>query len=158
MRFASLEKATLSQFEIGAGFVPGGGPMARLPRLVGRGRALEILLSGDDIPADLAERYGYINRALPDTELDAFVDTLAQRIATFDKQAIADIKALVNNASLPLDSEIGAEWSGFLTSVQRPAAQQRIKMLLDYGLQKDPAVETDLAKYTGEVSKQIDKR
>jgi enoyl-CoA hydratase/carnithine racemase len=158
MRFASLEKATLSQFEIGAGFVPGGGPMARLPRLVGRGRALEILLSGNDIPADLAERYGYINRALPDTELDAFVDTLAQRIATFDKQAIADIKALVNNASLPLDSEIGAEWSGFLTSVQRPAAQQRIKMLLDYGLQKDPAVETDLAKYTGEVSKQIDKR
>jgi enoyl-CoA hydratase/carnithine racemase len=158
MRFASLENATLSQFEIGAGFVPGGGPMARLPRLVGRGRALEILLSGNDIPADLAERYGYINRALPDTELDTFVDTLARRIATFDKQSIADIKALVNNASLPPDSEIGAEWSGFLTSVQRPAAQQRIKMLLEYGLQKDPAVETDLARYTGEVSKQIDKR
>jgi enoyl-CoA hydratase/carnithine racemase len=157
MRFASLEKAVLSQFEVGAGFVPGGGPMARLPRLVGRGRALEILLSGNDISADLAERYGYVNRAVPDAELDHFVDALARRISAFDKQTIAEIKTLVNNASLPTDGELAAEWSGFLASVQRPAAQQRIKMLLEIGLQRDPSVETNLAKYTGEVSNQVGK-
>ena len=158
MRFASREKAVLSQFEVGAGFVPGGGPMARLPRLVGRGRALEILLSGSDIPADLAERYGYVNRAVPDAELEHFVDALARRISAFDKQSIAEIKTLVNNVSLPSNSELAAEWSGFLASVQRPAAQKRIKMLLETGLQSDPDVESNLARYTGEVSNQVDKQ
>jgi enoyl-CoA hydratase/carnithine racemase len=155
MRFASREKGLLSQFEIGAGFVPGGGPMARLPRLVGRGRALEILLSGNDIPAEVAERYGYVNRALPDAELDGFVDRLARRIATFDKEAIGDIKALVNKASLPPNDDLAAEWSGFLTSVQRPAAQRRIKRLLDAGLQKDPGVEINLDRYTGQVGSEV---
>src|SRR6202041_2048885 len=89
MRFASREKAILSQWEVGAGIVPGGGPMARLPRLMGRGRALEVLLGADDIPGDLAERYGYVNCALPDAELDAFVEALATRMASFDKRAIA---------------------------------------------------------------------
>jgi len=152
MRFASREKAVLSQFEIGAGFTPGGGPMARLPRLMGRGRALEILLSGNDINGDLAERYGYVNRALPDAELDAFVDGLARRIASFDKQSIADIKTLVNNATLPPNDALAAEWSGFITSVQRPAAQKTIKKLMDIGLQRSRDVETNLARYTGEVN------
>jgi enoyl-CoA hydratase/carnithine racemase len=152
MRFASREKAILSQFEIGAGFVPGGGPMARLPRLVGRGRALEILLSGNDINADIAERYGYINRALPDAELDKFVDTLARRISTFDKQSLGEIKQMVNVASLPSDKEVGAEWGAFLQSVQRPAAQHNIKKLLEWGLQKNPEVEIHLDKYTGKAN------
>src|SRR6202034_4336471 len=77
MRFASREKAILSQFEVGAGLVPGGGPMARLSRLMGRGRALEVILSADDVPGDLAELYGYVNRSLPDADLDGFVDALA---------------------------------------------------------------------------------
>src|SRR5260370_42403546 len=81
MRFASLEKAILSQWEVGAGLVPGGGPMARLPRLMGRGRALEVLLSADDIHGDLAERYGYVNRSFPDAELDGFVAALAMLFA-----------------------------------------------------------------------------
>src|SRR5271156_5046403 len=106
MRFASREKAVLSQWEVGAALVPGGGPMARLPRLMGRGRALEVLLGADDIRGDVAELYGYINRALPDGELDGFVDALAERIASFDKHAIADTKRLVNIASLPSDTEI----------------------------------------------------
>src|SRR5215469_1053342 len=109
MRFASREKAILSQFEVGAGLVAGGGPMARLPRLIGRGRALEVLLSADDIRGDLAELYGYVNRALPDAELDEFVDALAVRIASFDKQAIAETKHLVDIASLPSDAEIARE-------------------------------------------------
>src|SRR6202171_6820170 len=106
MRFASREKAILSQWEVGAGLVPGGGPMARLPRLIGRGRALEVLLGADDIRGDLAELYGYVNRAFPDTELDAFVDALAMRIASFNKQAIAETKDFANLASLPPDAEI----------------------------------------------------
>ena len=103
MRFASREKAILSQWEVGAGLVPGGGPMARLPRLMGRGRALEVLLGADDIHGDLAERYGYVNRSLPDAELDGFVEALAMRIASFDKEAIAETKRLVDVASLPPD-------------------------------------------------------
>src|SRR5262245_64984149 len=133
MRFASREHAILSQWEVGAGLVPGGGPMARLPRLIGRGRALEILLGADDIGGDLAERYGYVNRSLADAELDGFVDALARRIASFDKQAIADTKHLVDVASLPSDAEIAPEWDAFLASVQRPAAQARLQALMERG-------------------------
>jgi enoyl-CoA hydratase/carnithine racemase len=88
--FASREKAVLSQWEVGVGLVAGGGPMARLPRRVGRNRALEILLTADDIRADAAERMGYVNRSVPDADLDEHVDTLALRIASFDKWAIAN--------------------------------------------------------------------
>src|SRR5260370_19336167 len=133
MRFASSEKAILSQCEVGAGLVPGGGPMALLPRLIGRGRALVVLLGADDVRGDLAERYGYVNRSLPDSELDAFVDALARRIASFDKGAIADTKRLVALASLPSDAEIALEWDAFLTSVSRPASQLRISALMELG-------------------------
>jgi enoyl-CoA hydratase/carnithine racemase len=149
MRFASREKAVLSQWEIGAALVPGGGPMARLPRLVGRGRALEILLTGNDIDGRTAERYGYVNRALPDEELDAFVDHMARRIATFDRQSIAAIKQLVDASSLPSTEQLAAEWDGFIASVKRPAAQQRISQLMEAGLQTNADVETRLAHYTG---------
>jgi enoyl-CoA hydratase/carnithine racemase len=153
MRFASLERAILSQFEVGAGFVPGGGPMARLPRLIGRGRALEVLLGADDIPGDLAERYGYVNRALPDAELDAFVEALAMRIASFDKQAIVETKNFVNIASLPPDAEIAPEWDACFASVQRPAAQRRINALLERGLHKPGDVENRLGYYVGQIGR-----
>ncbi|MBD9443724.1 enoyl-CoA hydratase/isomerase family protein [Pseudomonas sp. PDM04] len=149
MRFASREKAILSQWEIGAALVPGGGPMARLPRLMGRGRALEVLLTGNDIDGELAERYGYVNRAFPDAELDAFVDTIARRIARFDKQSISEIKRLVDASSLPPNEAIAAEWDGFIGSVKRPAAQQRIKQLMELGLQEKADVEIRLAHHTG---------
>jgi enoyl-CoA hydratase/carnithine racemase len=92
MSFASREKAIISQWEVGVGMVAGGGPMARLPELIGRNRALEVLLSSEDIRADQAAAYGYINRAMPDADLDAFVEALATRIAKFDKWAIANTK------------------------------------------------------------------
>jgi enoyl-CoA hydratase/carnithine racemase len=149
MRFASREKALLSQWEVGAALVPGGGPMARLPRLIGRGRALEVLLSAHDINGDLAERYGYVNRSLPDAQLDAFVDALAQRIASFDKDAIAETKRLVNIASLPPDSEIAPEWEAFINSLGRPAAQERIKKLMVQGFHQPGDVETHLGDYLG---------
>jgi enoyl-CoA hydratase/carnithine racemase len=151
MRFASLERAILSQFEVGAGFAPGGGPMARLPRLIGRGRALEVLLGADDIPGDLAERYGYVNRALPDAELDSFVEALATRIASFDKQAIAETKNFVNIASLPPDAEIAPEWDACIASIQRPAAQRRINALLERGLHKPGDVENRLGYHVGQL-------
>jgi enoyl-CoA hydratase/carnithine racemase len=132
MCFASREKAVLSQWEVGVGLVAGGGPMARLPRLMGRGRALEVLLSSNDIGGELAEAYGYVNRSLPDAELDGFVDALSNRIASFDKWAIANTKRLVN-ASLPPDVEIAAGWDACMASIGRPAAQKRLNALFANG-------------------------
>src|SRR5712672_950150 len=151
MRFASREQALLSQWEVGAGLVPGGGPMARLPRLIGRGRALEVLLGADDIRGDLAELYGYVNRAFPDAELDAFVDALAMRIASFDKQAIAETKQFANAASLPPDAEIAPEWDASIASIQRPAGQMRIKKLLERGFHKPGDVENRLGYHVGQL-------
>lgn len=149
IRFASREKAVLSQWEVGAGLVPGGGPMARLPRLMGRGRALEVLLGAEDIDGDLARLYGYVNRSLRDRELDDFVDAFAKRIASFDKQAIAETKHLVDVASLPPDAEIAPEWDAFLSSVQRPASQAKIKKLMELGFHRPGDVENRLGHYVG---------
>jgi enoyl-CoA hydratase/carnithine racemase len=153
MRFASREKAILSHFEVGAGVVPGGGPMARLPRLMGRGRALEVLLGADDIPGDLAERYGYVNRSFPDADLDAFVESLATRIASFDKRAISETKRFADVASLPPDFEIAPEWDVCLASIMRPAAQERIKKLLDQGFHKTGDVENRLGYHVGQLGR-----
>jgi enoyl-CoA hydratase/carnithine racemase len=151
MRFASREKAILSQWEVGAGLVPGGGPMARLPRLIGRGRALEVLLGADDISGDLAERYGYVNRSFPDSQLDGFVDALAMRIASFDKQAITETKRLVNVASLPADAEIAPEWDAFIAALGRPASQKRIKALMARGFHRAGDVENRLGFHVGQL-------
>jgi enoyl-CoA hydratase/carnithine racemase len=151
MSFASREKALLSQWEVGVGLVAGGGPMARLPRQMGRQRALEVLLSSNDIGGDLAEAYGYVNRSLPDAELDEFVDALARRIASFDKWAIANTKRLVNAASLPPDVEIAAGWDTCMASIPRPAAQGRIKALFEQGFHKPGDAEDRLGFYVGQL-------
>jgi enoyl-CoA hydratase/carnithine racemase len=147
MSFASREKAILSQWEVGVGMVAGGGPMARLPRLMGRGRALEVLLGSDDIGGDLAQTYGYVNRSLPDAELDGFVDALANRIASFDKWAIANTKRLVNAASLPSDVEIAAGWDACMASVVRPQTQDRLKAFFELGFHKPGDAEDRLGSY-----------
>jgi enoyl-CoA hydratase/carnithine racemase len=152
MTFVSREKAVLSQWEVGIGLVAGGGPMARLPRLIGRGRALEVLLSSEDIGGELAEAYGYVNRALPDAELDGFVDALATRIAGFDKWAIANTKRLVN-ASLPPDVEIAAGWDACMASVGRPATQARIKAFFELGFHKPGEAEDRLGAYLGRLGR-----
>lgn len=151
MSFASREKAVLSQWEVGVGLVAGGGPMARMPRQMGRQRALEILLSSDDIGGDLAEAYGYVNRSLPDTELDAFVDALAARIASFDKWAIANTKRLVNAAGLPPDVEIAAGWDTCMASIGRPPAQRRIKALFERGFHQPGDAEDRLGTYLAQL-------
>jgi len=149
LRFASRERAILSQWEVGAALVPGGGPMARLPRLMGRGRALEVLLGANDIDGELAQLYGYVNRSLPDDQLDSFVHSLATRIASFDKQAIAETKRLVDVNSLPPDSEIVPEWDAFLASMGRPAAKARLSALFDQGFHRPGDVENRLGFYVG---------
>jgi enoyl-CoA hydratase/carnithine racemase len=151
MGFASREKAILSQWEVGVGMVAGGGTMARLPQLIGRNRALEVLLTSEDVTGDQAEAYGYVNRTLPDAELDAYVDALATRIAGFDKWAIANTKRLVNT-SLPPDVELGAGWDACMASLGRPATQERIKALLARGFHERGDVETRLAHYIGQLA------
>ena len=151
MSFASREKTIISQWEVGVGMVAGGGPMARLPHLIGRNRALEVLLSSEDLSGDQAAAYGYINRALPDADLDQFVEALATRIAGFDKWAIAHTKRLVNT-SLPPDVELGAGWNACVLSLGRPAAQNGIKALTARGFQKPGDVENRLGYYLGQLT------
>jgi enoyl-CoA hydratase/carnithine racemase len=141
MRFASRENTLLGQPEVGVGVHPGGGGTERLPHLVGRGRALEIILGANDFDGDTAERYGYVNRALPDAELDGFVDTLARRIASFDRRAIAAAKSLVNQVSLPSADQLLDALNSFQTALTWTETQQRIEALLKRGLQQDSSFE-----------------
>jgi enoyl-CoA hydratase/carnithine racemase len=141
MRFASRENTRLGQPEVGVGVNPGGGGTERLPLLVGRGRALEIVLGANDFDADTAERYGYVNRALPDAELDGFVDALARRIASFDRRPIAAAKNLINQVSLPSADRLLDGLNSFLTALTWPETQQRIQALLKRGLQQDSDFE-----------------
>ena len=127
--------------------------MARLPRLMGRGRALEVLPGADDIPGDLAELYGYVNRSFPDADLDAFVESLATRIATFDKRAISETKRFADVASLPPDFEIAPEWDVCLASIARPAAQTRIKALMERGFHRPGDVEERLGYHVGQLGR-----
>jgi enoyl-CoA hydratase/carnithine racemase len=141
MRFASRENTRLGQPEVGVGVHPGGGGTERLPHLVGRGRALEIILGANDFDGDTAERYGYVNRALPDSELDAFVDVLANRIASFDRRAIAAAKSLVNQVSLPSTDRLLDAITSFETALTWPETQQRVQAVLKRGLQQDADYE-----------------
>jgi enoyl-CoA hydratase/carnithine racemase len=152
MAFASRERTKLSQWEVGVGMVAGGGPMARLPQLIGRNRALEVLLSSEDISGEQAEAYGYVNRALPDAELDAYVDALATRISRFDKWAIGQTKRLVNT-SLPPDVELAAGWDACIASLGRAAAQAGIEALTDKGFQRPGDVEDRLGSHLGEIAR-----
>jgi enoyl-CoA hydratase/carnithine racemase len=152
MRFCSIEKTILGHFEVGAGIVPGGAPMARLPRLIGRGRAMEVFMGADDMPGEVAERYGYVNRALPDVELDTFVDALAKRIASFNKRTLIETKRFVDLASLPSDQEAGAEMIVCYASQAWPDTQRRIKLLLDRGLHKAGDVENRLGFHVGQLA------
>src|ERR1700736_4253888 len=152
MSFASREKTTISQWEVGVGMVAGGGPMARLPGLIGRNRAMEVLLGSEDIRADQAEAYGYVNRTLPDAELDEYMEALAARISKCDKWAIANAKRLVNT-SLPPDVECGAGWDACIASLGRPAAQNGIKALMALGFHKPGDAENRLGYYLSQIAR-----
>lgn len=136
MRFASTEKALLAQIEIGCGAFPGGGGIERLPKLIGRARALEVILSGQDYNADIAERYGWVNRSVPDAELDGFVENLASRIASFDAKPLAQAKTIVNERIvLPVVEELASTERKFFEALGYPETQARIQSLFERGLQ-----------------------
>jgi enoyl-CoA hydratase/carnithine racemase len=122
LRFASLEHTAIDQPEVAGRFVPGGGAISRLPALVGRGRALELILGSVMIDGATAERYGVINRAVPDAELDAYVDELAGRLAGFDRRTLADAKALVDRSTLPAQAELVEAYEAFFASAARRAS------------------------------------
>ena len=146
MRFASRENVVLGQFEVATGVVPGGGPMARLSRLVGRGRALEILLVADDLDGPRAEQYGYVNRLIADDELDAEVAAIATRLARFDHDAVVRTKAYVDQVTLPADSEFPPALADFFEMLGRPEQRERSERLEALGLN----VDSDLERRLGE--------
>ena len=146
LRFASRENTVLGQFEVGIGVIPGGGPMARLSRLVGRGRALEILLVADDLEGPRAEQYGYVNRLIADDELDDEVDAIASRLARFDHDAIARTKSYVDQVTLPANSELGPPLDDFRELFGRPAQQAQWARLQTLGLNTDSELERSLGR------------
>jgi enoyl-CoA hydratase/carnithine racemase len=146
LRFASRENTLLGQFEVAIGVVPGGAPMARLARLAGRGRALEILLGADDLDGPRAELYGYVNRVVADDELDAEIAGIAARIARFDREAITRTKAHVDRVTLPAEAELTSAIADFRELFARPAQQAQWARLQGLGLNTDSELERSLGR------------
>ncbi|WP_327312433.1 enoyl-CoA hydratase/isomerase family protein [Streptomyces sp. NBC_01235] len=150
LRYASREHAVFGQPEVGGGILPGGGGTERLPRLIGRDRALEAILSSNDYDADTAERYGWVTRTVADAELDGFVDGVATRLASFDKAALAAAKAQVNRATLPPDADLRAAYTQFLSSLTWPGPQAFLPRFEKLLAEKGPEeVELHLGDYLG---------
>lgn len=146
MRFASLEKAQLAQVEIALKAVTGGGASGRLPSLVGRGRTMEILLSGQDFDGSLAERYGYVNRAIPDAQFEDFITTFARRVSGWDHQAIVEIKGFVDKYTRLPDAEYPLHSDAYWAGVSRPEVIGIVERLLGSGMQQRGPLEYNLAR------------
>ncbi|CAN5649326.1 MAG: enoyl-CoA hydratase/isomerase family protein [Ilumatobacteraceae bacterium] len=144
MRFATPD-AVLSQPEVALGIIPGGSATVRLPRLVGRSRALEVILGCDDIDAATAEHWGWVNRVLPDGDVWPFVDRLARRIASFPAHAVAAAKASVLRAESGVMEQLLAEGDAFSATLGHPETQAAMRQFLDAGGQT-PEVERRLGQ------------
>lgn len=151
MRFAARKRAVLGQPEVGTGVAPGAGGIHQLTRLLGRGRALEAILGSEDFDADLAERYGWINRALPDGELDGFVDRLAQRIAGFPRDGVLAAKAAVNGITVASPDEVRGDAQLFQRLLRTDAARVRAGQLFELGLQTRGPLELNLGRALGDL-------
>jgi enoyl-CoA hydratase/carnithine racemase len=152
IRFASREKAVLGQFEVGLAAIPGGAPSTRLPGIVGRGRAFEIVLGGEDFNGELAERYGYVNRAVPDDEFAEFVDSYAWRVSRFDRRTLADIKGSINAASLPDDIALMAVMRAFADAIGREPAVSLIPAAFKAGWGQPGEFEQNLGTHIAELT------
>jgi enoyl-CoA hydratase/carnithine racemase len=146
LRFASLEKTVLGQMEVAFTALPGGGAAGRLPALVGRGRAFEILLGGEDYSGALAEKYGYVNRAIPDAEFGAFVTAYATRVSRWDRRVIADIKHYINKYTMLPDAEYPLHSDAFWGAARRPGFQSFTAALFERGLQTRGEIEYNLGR------------
>jgi enoyl-CoA hydratase/carnithine racemase len=149
IRFASREKAILGQMEVGFSALPGGGAAARLNPLVGRARSFEILLGGLDFSGELAERYGYVNRAVSDEEFVGFVDAFALRISRWDPRVIREIKDAVNSVTLPADEQFPPQSDAFWAAARLPQFQAVKNALVEQGLQRATGVELNLGEQIG---------
>src|SRR5580700_3171165 len=147
MRFASRQNALFGNPELGVGLIPAGGALEWLPRVVGRSRALEIVLSGDDFDADIAERYGWVNRTLDDAELDSFVDTLAGRVASFDRETLAAAKAQINRFGTPTAAELQSSSDLFFPLLALPGAQARRAKIRNIGYGVPSDFELNFGRY-----------
>lgn len=150
MIFASRENAVFGQFESGTGALPGAGGVQHLTRRLGRTRAIEAIVGADDFDADTAERYGWINRALPDTELDGFVERLAKRVAGFPPDGVRAAKRAVNDLTLAAPARIRSDALTFQSLIARPEARERLDHLAERGLQTPGGLERDLGRAVGE--------
>jgi enoyl-CoA hydratase/carnithine racemase len=150
MRFAARESAIFSQFEPALGTIPGGGAAQHLTRLMGRARALEVMLSAEDYDAELAERYGWINRALPAEALGEFVRSLAHRIARFPAAGRVTVKDRVNAIALAPAEDFRRDSDLFGEGVRNPEAQSRIRAAMERGFQTRDA-ELALARMLGDL-------
>ena len=155
MRFAARESAIFGQFEPAFGVIPGAGGAQHLTRLMGRGRALEVMLSGDDYDAELAERYGWINRALPADELDDFVTSLAQRIASFPAAGQIVVKDRVNAIALAPAEDIRRDSDLFIEGTRSPEYQERMQAAMKLGFQTRGA-EMDLGRLVADLQGKTD--
>ena len=151
LRFASIEKAILGQMEVGFTALPGGGAAGRLPAQVGRGRTFEILFGGEDFNAELAEKYGYVNRAIPDAQFVEFVDAYATRVSKWERRVISEIKEFVNKYTLLPDAEFPPQSDAFWGAVARPEFPSITKQLLDRGLQTRSDLEYNLGREVGNI-------
>jgi enoyl-CoA hydratase/carnithine racemase len=133
MRFAAQGRALLGQPEVAVGILPGGSGTQRIPRLAGRGRALEVVLGADDFDAATAERYGLVNRALPAEEIGPFVARLARRIASFPPGAVARAKAAVLAAEVGVEAGLAEEARLFQACLADPEARRRMEGFLAAG-------------------------
>ncbi|MEV5492619.1 enoyl-CoA hydratase/isomerase family protein [Streptomyces bobili] len=149
IRFASAEKAILGQMEVGFTAVAGGGATARLAGLVGRGRTFEIMLGGEDFDGALAAQYGYVNRAVPDAQFEAFVDAYATRVSKWDHQVLTDLKNFVNEFTLPADEVFPRQSDAFWAAASRPEFQSINAQLFKRGLQKNTHIERNLGAEMG---------
>ena len=147
MRFASRQNALFGNPEVGVGLIPGGGALEWLPRLVGRSRALEFVLSADDFDADIAERYGWVNRALDDDDLDSFVDTLGRRLASFDREVLAAAKTQINRFGLPTAAELQSSNDMIFPMLTWPSARTRRAKLRDIGYGVPSDFELNFGRY-----------
>lgn len=154
LRYASREKAIFGQPEVGSGLLPGGGGTERLPRTIGRDRALEVILSSADYDADIAERWGWVTRALPDDELDAFVDAIAARLASFDRTSLASAKAMVNRAVLPPDADLITAYGEYAHSLTLPGFLTRAAGTQALAAQAGLDFEYRLGEYIGIANQQ----
>jgi len=151
MRFGVIGKTVINQMEVPIGILPGGTGTQRLPRLIGRARALEIILGGIDLDAETAEKWGWLNRALPADAIDAHVAALAQRIASFPAQAVRLAKRSVEASALPLDEGCAIETDLFQTLLFSDAARQKMKRFLELGGQTREG-ELRVAELSAEVA------